>query len=46
MKVRIALLVLALVVGGPVLAEQVHAASLGFVIFAWVLGISRRDRVS
>lgn len=39
MKVRYALLLLALVVGGPVLAEQVHSISMGFVVFAWAVGI-------
>ncbi|HEX6354114.1 hypothetical protein [Actinophytocola sp.] len=40
MKARLTLLVLALVVGGPVLAQQVQSISTGVLVFAWMLGIA------
>jgi hypothetical protein len=40
MKTRLTLLLIALVLGGPALAEMVHSISVGFLIFAWMLGIS------
>lgn len=40
MKTRLTLLLIALVLGGPALAEMVHSISVGVVIFGWMLGIS------
>lgn len=39
MKTRLTLLLIALVLGGPVLAEIVHSISVGVLIFGWMLGI-------
>ncbi len=44
MKARYAVLALALVIGGPVLAEQVHSISMGFVLFTWAVGITATGR--
>ena len=41
MKTRLTLLALALVVGGPVLAQQVQSISTGVLVFAWMLGIAQ-----
>lgn len=40
MKARLTILLIALVIGGPVLAEHVHALGTGVLVFAWMLGIS------
>lgn len=40
MKTRLMLLLIALVLGGPVLAEIVHSIFVGVLIFGWMLGIS------
>lgn len=51
MKARLTMLLIAALIGGPVLAEHVHAISTGVLIFVWMLGISgpgtgRRELIS
>lgn len=46
MKARFVVLLVALVVGGPVLAEQVHSIILGFVVFTWAVGVGAAARGS
>jgi hypothetical protein len=40
MKTRLTLLLLALVVGGPLLAKDVQSISTGVMVFAWMLGLA------